>query len=117
MEYNQNERADFNGPVNQYAGNYSSNNNQRPSLPPKNYLVESILVTILCCLPFGIVGIINANKVEGLFAAGDYDGAQRAADDAKKWCKYGLISGVTVVVLYIIFYIFFFAAMMSSGRF
>src|SRR5574344_900091 len=28
--------------------------------PPKTWLVESILVTILCCLPFGIVGIINA---------------------------------------------------------
>ena len=34
--------------------------------PPKNWLVESILVTLFCCLPLGIAGIINASKVEGL---------------------------------------------------
>lgn len=25
-----------------------------PAVPPKTWLVESILVTILCCLPFGV---------------------------------------------------------------
>lgn len=33
---------------------------------PKTWLVESILVTCFCCLPFGIVGIINATKIETL---------------------------------------------------
>jgi len=35
------------------------------STPPKNWLVESILVTLFCCLPLGIAGIINASKEEG----------------------------------------------------
>ena len=71
--------------------------------PPKNWLVESILVTLFCCLPFGIVGIINASKVNTLLASGDYAGAQAASVQAGKWVKYGLIAGGIFVVLYIVF--------------
>lgn len=87
------------------------------SLPPKNYLVESILVTILCCLPFGIAGIINASKVEGLFRTGDIEGAQRASAEAKKYCKWALIGGGIVAVLLIIYYVVIFAYIASSGNF
>lgn len=71
--------------------------------PPKNWLVESILVTLFCCLPLGIAGIINASKVEGLFLAGDIVGANKAAADAKKWTMYGLFAGLAVIVLYFLF--------------
>ncbi|MEO6038484.1 MAG: CD225/dispanin family protein [Saprospiraceae bacterium] len=71
--------------------------------PPKNWLVESILVTICCCLPFGIVGIVNASKVESKFYAGDIDGAERAAAEAKKWTVIGFWIGIAVIVLYLIF--------------
>ena len=70
---------------------------------PKNYLVESILVTIFCCLPFGIAGIVFASQVNSKYAAGDFDGAIQASKDAKKWMKWGLISGVVVIALYLIF--------------
>ena len=30
--------------------------------PPKTWLVESIVATILCCLPFGFAGIVNASR-------------------------------------------------------
>jgi hypothetical protein len=70
--------------------------------PPKNYLVESILVTIFCCLPFGIVGIINAANVNTKWAQGDVEGAERASAEAKKWTKVGFIVGIVVVVLYVI---------------
>lgn len=68
--------------------------------PPKNWLVESILVTLFCCLPLGIVGIINASKVNSSLAVGDYAGAQAASLEAGKWVKYGLIAGIVVGVLY-----------------
>ena len=32
-------------------------------IPPKSWLVESILVLLFCCLPFGIVGVVYASKV------------------------------------------------------
>jgi uncharacterized membrane protein len=70
---------------------------------PKNYLVESILVTIFCCLPFGIAGIVYASQVNSKFANGDYEGAIKASEDAKKWMKWGLIAGIIVVVLYLVF--------------
>lgn len=63
-------------------------------LCPKTWLVESILVTIFCCLPFGIVGIIKASSVSSKFAMGDFAGAQQASADAKKWTIIGLICGL-----------------------
>lgn len=70
--------------------------------PPKNYLIESILVTIFCCLPFGIAGIVFASQVNSKYSSGDIDGAIKASEDAKKWMKWGLISGIIVIVLYLI---------------
>ena len=35
-----------------------------------NYLVQSILVTIFCCLPFGIAAIVFAAQVNGKIEAG-----------------------------------------------
>jgi hypothetical protein len=68
-----------------------------PQSPPKNWLVESILVTIFCCQPFGIVGIIFALMVNRNFAAGDYNGALQASKDAAKWTKIGFIIGAVLI--------------------
>jgi hypothetical protein len=46
---------------------------------PKNWLPESILVTIFCCLPFGIVGIVFASHLNAKYDAGDYAGAMIAS--------------------------------------
>lgn len=70
--------------------------------PPKNWLVESILVTIFCCLPLGIVGIVNAANVNARWAAGDVEGAEKASAEAKKWTKIGFIIGIVVIALYFI---------------
>lgn len=50
-----------------------------------NYLWQSIAVTVMCCLPFGIVAIIYASKVDGLVAKGDIAGAMAASKSAKMW--------------------------------
>jgi hypothetical protein len=71
--------------------------------PPKSWLVESILVTLFCCLPLGIVGIVNATKVESRFYAGDVSGATQASADAAKWTKIGFFAGIAVAVCYLIF--------------
>ena len=77
---------------------------------PKTWMAESILVTIFCCLPFGIVGIVNAAKVSSLFAAGNVAAAEEASKSAGKWTNWGFIVGLVVIVLYAIFYV----AMMPS---
>jgi len=68
--------------------------------PPKNWLVESILVTILCCIPFGIVGIIHATKVENLWNTGQRDAAMKASRDAGKWVRIGFFCGLAVYVIW-----------------
>ncbi|HLF64632.1 MAG TPA: CD225/dispanin family protein [Saprospiraceae bacterium] len=70
--------------------------------PPKNWLVESILVTLFCCLPLGIVGIVNAANVNSRWAAGDHEGSERASAEAKKWTKIGFIIGIVGIVVYFI---------------
>lgn len=71
---------------------------------PKNWLVESILVTLFCCLPFGIVGIVFASQVNSKYDTGDYEGAWRASRDAGKWTKIGFFLGIAGIAIMIIFY-------------
>jgi Interferon-induced transmembrane protein len=73
-----------------------------PSGPPDNNLVWAIVVTVLCCLPLGIVSIVKSTQVSGLWAQGRYADAQKAADDAKKFAMWGAIAGVVVGVIYLI---------------
>jgi uncharacterized protein YqgC (DUF456 family) len=71
-----------------------------PAQQPDSNLVWGILVTVLCCLPFGIVSIIQASKVSSLWAAGQYAEAQKASDEAKKWAIWGAVAGVIVGIIY-----------------
>lgn len=74
------------------------------NVQPKTWLVESILVTLFCCLPFGIVGIVNAAKVNSLYASGNIEAAQQASATAAKWTKIGFIVGIVVIIVYAIGY-------------
>ena len=95
-------------------------NQTQPSMKPaqpKTWLVESILATILCCLPFGIAGIVYASKVEGKYNQGDYEGAERASKEAKKWTMVAAICGLAVVLIYVIAIVFFGFSAYQSGEF
>ena len=52
------------------------------------------IVAIFLFWPLAIPAIINASKVNGLAAAGDFAGAQAAAAESKKWSKWALIVGL-----------------------
>jgi len=66
-----------------------------------NYLVQAILTTVCCCLPFGIVAIVYAAQVNGKLMAGDYAGAKSASDSAKMWCWIAFGVGLVVGVLWV----------------
>ena len=88
-----------------------------PSAPPKNWLVESILVTLFCCLPFGIAGIVFAAQVNSKWAAGDYNGALQASKDAGKWTKIGFFVGIAAAIIYcIVFFVFGIGGFWMSSR-
>lgn len=80
---------------------------------PKSWLVESILATLFCCLPFGIAGIINAANVDSRYANGDFAGAQRASDEAAKWTKVSFFVAIGIWVLYMLL---IFAGILSGIR-
>lgn len=77
-----------------------------PPLPqkPDNFLVWAILGALFCCLPFGIVSIVYASKVDGLWYAGDYTGAQDAASKARTWFWWSFGTALFIWLVYIIFY-------------
>ena len=77
--------------------------------PPKTWLTESILVTLLCCLPLGIAAIIQSNKVSTFIATEKAEEAQKASETAK---TYVLVSaGLGVACYFIIFMLSFLGAL------
>tara|TARA_B100001287_G_scaffold150697_1_gene126845 strand:+ start:5350 stop:5655 length:306 start_codon:yes stop_codon:yes gene_type:complete len=91
----------------------------------KSYKTQSIIVTVIsglmmCCycagtipLVLGILGIVNSNKAESLFAAGDIAGAESAAKNAK---TFSLIASIFIglSILGFIAYIFIYGVTMAA---
>lgn len=82
-----------------YHGNYVA-----PVIP--TYMWQSVTATVLglifCCvpgMPFGIVAIVFASKVEGLRVQGDLFGATAASNNAKIWMILTFVcSGLGLVI-------------------
>ncbi len=69
---------------------------------PKTWLFESILVTLFCCLPLGIGGIIYASRVQALWSGMRYAEALDASNRAKQWTKWGLLLAVIAWLIYVL---------------
>ncbi|RMH78760.1 MAG: DUF2510 domain-containing protein [Actinomyces sp.] len=52
---------------------------------PDPWLWQSILATLFCCLPFGVVAIVYAAQANSAIAAGNWAEAQRQAAKARQW--------------------------------
>ncbi len=73
---------------------------------PKTWLAESILATLFCCLPFGVVGIVYAAQVSSCFTRGDYAAALDSSKKAGMWTKISFFLGLGIIVLYSILCLF-----------
>lgn len=75
-------------------------NGQKPFKPNSN-MTFAIITTVLCCVPFGIYAIIQANKVDTLYYLGEYK--------KQRWLlkmqKNGLLLVLSQVLL-VVYYIF-----------
>ena len=67
-----------------------------------NYLIPAI-ISAICCLPLGIVGIIFAAQVNGKVAAGDIAGAMNSSKKAKMFSYIAIGLGIALWVCYFIF--------------
>ncbi|WP_179472287.1 CD225/dispanin family protein [Mycolicibacterium vinylchloridicum] len=71
-----------------------------PAQQPKNNLALAILATIFCFPITGIVAIVKAAQVNGLWVQGQYAEAEASAKAAKKWVIYSVIAWVVILVIY-----------------
>lgn len=70
---------------------------------PNTWLVFSILVTLFCCVPLGLVAVVKAAKVETLWRNGQYEEAKWASDGARKWALITFFIGIAFYVPYTIY--------------
>ncbi|MRS13266.1 MAG: CD225/dispanin family protein, partial [Actinobacteria bacterium] len=68
---------------------------------PKNHLVTSILVTVLCCLPLGAVAIYFSTQVDSRWQRGDYAGATDAAKKANLFATLAVVLGLIANCAYL----------------
>lgn len=90
----------YNQPANQPMGGYQTRRNTPSGQKPKTWLVESILATVLCCIPTGIAAIVFAAKVDTKWNQGDIAAAEKASADAKLWTLISVGLGLVVGVIY-----------------
>ena len=79
-----------------------------------NYLVPAILVTLCCCIPFGIVAIVYAAQVNSKLSAGDVAGAQESARNARMWTWIAFGCGIVLSIIW--FSISFSAGFLNAIR-
>jgi hypothetical protein len=66
---------------------------------PDDYLVWSILVTVFCFVPTGIVAIVYSSRVDNAWYRGDKQYACEMAQKAKKYCLISLVVAIVIVFL------------------
>ncbi|XP_071956808.1 proline rich transmembrane protein 1B-like [Antedon mediterranea] len=69
---------------------------------PKTYLVPAIIVTLFCCLPLGIVGIVYSVNSSSKFNRGDDAGAASSARSARSWTIAGLVCGIVIICVNVV---------------
>jgi hypothetical protein len=66
-------------------------------------MVQAILVTLFCCLPFGIVAIVKASQVSKMQLLGNFPAAIQSSNEAKMWCWISFGCGIAGVLIYVAF--------------
>ena len=79
------------------------NNGQKPEINYVPYLILSIISTVCCCLPFGIVGIVFSVKINSAMNAGNYEEAAQDAKMAKIWTIVSFVVGLLFWIVYFVF--------------
>jgi len=74
-----------------------------PAQPPNTYLVWGILTTLFCFWPLGVVSIVYASKVSGLWYQGRHEEALAASNKAKNWAIWSaaVVVGLLIVAIVI----------------
>ena len=66
------------------------------------YLVLSIISTLCCCIPFGIVAIVFSAKISSAVTAWNIEEAKKAAKTAKIWIIVAVAAGLLASIAYLV---------------
>lgn len=61
---------------------------------PPNYLVWTVLVTVMCCVPLGVISLIYSSQVKTKYTAGDIEGAKKASSKTELWLILAFVLGL-----------------------
>ena len=89
----------------QNQGYYQQNNFNGMPQKPVNwvpYLILSIISTLCCCLPFGVVGIVFSAKINSAMLAGNLEEAQNNAKMARIWIIVSFAIGLLTWLIYMV---------------
>ncbi|RXN31480.1 proline-rich transmembrane 1-like protein [Labeo rohita] len=75
---------------------------EQPPLP-KDYLVESLLVTIFCCIMSGLVAVMYSYETRAALTRGDIREAEKTSQKARLLVMFSLMFGIFVFVGWIIY--------------
>jgi hypothetical protein len=81
-----------------------------------NYLAQSIIVTVLCCMPLGIPAIVYAAQVNSKLDAGDFQGAWETSRKARMWCWWSFGVGLALIIPYLLVTVLFGISSASMSR-
>ncbi|NXS40559.1 PRT1B protein, partial [Balaeniceps rex] len=92
-------------PVSQYDGQPSmgpspTGHGQRL---PKDYMVESVLVTVFCCLLTGVVALIYSHETRAALSRGDMAQANVASKKAQSLVLFSLLFGLFASISWVIY--------------
>lgn len=79
----------------------SSTTGNEPAINIPNRLWQAV-AALLFFLPFGVMAIIQAAKVDGFIANGDIAGARAASRSARKWFNLAAVAFLLLLVLVLI---------------
>ena len=66
------------------------------------YLVVSIISTLCCCIPFGIVAIVFSAKINSAVTSGNMEEAKKAAKTAKIWTIVAVVAGLIANIAFLV---------------
>ncbi len=69
-----------------------------------NYMIPAI-ISLFCCLPLGIAGVIFAAQVNTKVAAGDTAGALDSSKKAKLFSFIAIGLGLAGIICYVLFFV------------
>ncbi|KAM6184164.1 proline rich transmembrane protein 1B [Erethizon dorsatum] len=71
--------------------------------PPKDYMTESVLVTLFCCLLTGLIAIVYSHETRAALGRGDLAQAEAASRKARLLVLFSLLFGVFVSTSWVIY--------------